>query len=179
MNRHCRLIKVTPRCHSIKNTFLAVWPAEHPRWTLPQRSFSPQAAENLLTSAFGCATSSSTILSACPLLNLSCWSKTVKDSVVFPIIPHDRKFLSVSIHPRLSLKSDLAQGWMKTSGLFSERVSGCLAAAFSLMWHSGPLSSWHIWPHSHPCWRLYFLEIKPFGAQCWQHIVVISARRGG
>lgn len=143
------LFKPIPRCHSIKNTFLAIWLPEHPRWTLSERSFSPWVAENLLTSAFGFSTSSSTILSVAPLLNWSCWSKPVKDSVVFLIIPHDRKFLSVSTHPCLSLKLDPSRGHMKTPGLFSEWVSGCWAATFSLMRYSGALSSWHIWPYGH------------------------------
>lgn len=108
------VFKPRPRCHLIKNTFLAIWPAKHPRWTLPERSFSPWAAENLLTSAFGFSTSGSAILSAALLLNLSCWSKPVKDSVVFLIKPHDGKFLSVSTHPCLSLKLDPCWGHMKT-----------------------------------------------------------------
>lgn len=69
--------------------------------------FSLRVNENLLTSAVGFFTSSQSILSATPLLNLSCWSKTAEDSVVFPITPHDRKFLLVSTHPCLSLKLGL------------------------------------------------------------------------
>lgn len=57
---------------------------------------SLQVNGNLLTSAVGFFTSRPSILSATPLLNLSCWSKTVEDSVVFLITPHDRKFLLVS-----------------------------------------------------------------------------------
>lgn len=139
------LLKPIPRCHSIKNTFLAIWPAEHRHWTLPERSFSPWVAENFFTSAFGFSTSSSTILSAAPLLNLSCWSKPVKDSVIFLIIPHDRKFLSVSTHPCLSLKLNPSRGHMKTPGLFSKWVSGSDFFTRDIQ----ELSSWRIWPYGH------------------------------
>lgn len=69
--------------------------------------FTRRVNENLLTSAVGFFTRSPSILSATPLLNLSCWSKTAEDSVVFAITPHDRKFLLVSTHPCPSIKLGL------------------------------------------------------------------------
>lgn len=148
-----------PRAHNLDPFHLALdFPAE---LCLSDR-FTRRVNENPLTSAVGFFTSRPSILSATPLLNLSCWSKTAEDSVVFTITPHDRKFLLVSTHPCLSIKLGLLHkssswGQMKITApplfLFqwsdlslpaltsiNPKVSTC-----SLPWFSQELSlAWHI-----------------------------------
>lgn len=173
-----QIYSLITRCHSIKNTFLAIWPTEHPRRTLPEWSFSPWAAENLLTSAFGFSKAAQLFLSAAPLLNLSCWSKPVKDSVFFVIKPHDRKFLSVSIHPCLSLKLEPLPGHMGTSGLW---VLGCRAGSefyTKVTFRSSLLVT--LWPNGHTtvggsfCLRSNRFKQSADSPSMWSELAVVD-----